>query len=106
MRNINCEILGANRGSRLGRLSEWQQPLTPRILRACQTLSRQQTNLLAISPVGTVEALEILIFVCALPCREKRMGAHSLPLGTVVWASLYAVAAILLLLGSTVLLWL
>lgn len=73
---------------------------------ACQTLSRQQTNLQAIlSSLGTVEAPGDFDFrLRARLAGEKRMGALSLPFGNLSFAlRSTAVAAILLLLGSAVL---
>ena len=73
---------------------------------ACQTLSRQQTNLQAIlSGLGTVEAPGDFDFrLRARLAGEKRMGAHSLPFGSLSFGlRSTAVAAILLLLGAAVL---
>ena len=73
---------------------------------ACQTLSRQQTNLQAIlSGLGTVEAPGDFDFrLRARLAREKRMGAVSLPFGNLSFGlRSTAVAALLLLLGSAVL---
>jgi len=73
---------------------------------ACQTLSRQQTNLQAIlSRLGTVEAPGDFDFrLRARLAGEKRMGALSLPFGNLSFGlRSTAVAAILLLLGSVVL---
>src|SRR5258705_3189178 len=73
---------------------------------ACQTLSRQQTNLQAIlSGLGTVEAPGDFDFrLRARLAGEKRMGAFSLSFGNLSFGlRSTAVAAILLLLGSAVL---
>ncbi|HYV00247.1 MAG TPA: hypothetical protein VE977_15565 [Pyrinomonadaceae bacterium] len=73
---------------------------------ACQTLSRQQTNLQAIlSGLGTVEAPGDFDFrLRARLAGEKRMGALSLPFGNLSFGlRSTAVAAILLLIGSAVL---
>jgi hypothetical protein len=73
---------------------------------ACQTLSRQQTNLQAIlSGLGTVEAPGDFDFrLRARLAGEKRMGAPYLPFGNLSFGlRSTAVAAILLLLGSAVL---
>ena len=73
---------------------------------ACQTLSRQQTNLQTIlSSLGTVEAPGDFDFrLRARLAGEKRMGVLSLPFGNLsLGLRSTAVAAILLLLGSAVL---
>jgi len=73
---------------------------------ACQTLSRQQTNLQAIlSGLGTVEAPGDFDFrLRARLAGEKRMGALSLPFGNLSFGlRSTAVAAILLLIGSAIL---
>jgi hypothetical protein len=73
---------------------------------ACQTLSRQQTNLQAIlSGLGTVEAPGDFDFrLRARLAGEKRMGARFLPFGNLSFGlRSTAVAALLLLLGSAVL---
>jgi len=73
---------------------------------ACQTLSRQQSNLQAIlSGLGTVEAPGDFDFrLRARLAGEKRMGALSLPFGNLSFGlRSTAVAAILLLIGSAVL---
>jgi hypothetical protein len=73
---------------------------------ACQTLSRQQTNLQAIlSGLGTVEAPGDFDFrLRARLAGEKRMGVFSLSFGNLSFGlRSTAVAAILLLLGSAVL---
>ncbi len=73
---------------------------------ACQTLSRQQTNLQTIlSSLGTVEAPGDFDFrLRARLAGEKRLGALSLPFGNLsLGLRSTAVAAILLLLGSAVL---
>jgi hypothetical protein len=72
---------------------------------ACQTLTRQQTNLQAIlSGLGTVEAPGDFDFrLRARLAGEKRMGALSLPFGNLSFGlRSTAVAAILLLIGSAV----
>ena len=73
---------------------------------ACQTLSRQQTNLQAIlSGLGTVEAPGDFDFrLRARLAGEKRMGALSLPFGNFsLGLRSTTVAAILLLIGSAIL---
>ena len=73
---------------------------------ACQTLSRQQTNLQAIlSSLGTVEAPGDFDFrLRARLASEKRMGALSLPFGNLSFGlRSTAVTAILVLLGAAVL---
>ena len=107
MRNMNCENIrreieeagsaGFLSAAALSHLEDCA---------ACQTLSRQQTNLQAIlSGLGTVEAPGDFDFrLRARLAGEKRMGAHSLPFGNLSFGlRSTAVAAILLLLGSAVL---
>jgi hypothetical protein len=107
MRNMNCENIrreieeagspGFLSAAALSHLEDCA---------ACQTLSRQQTNLQAIlSGLGTVEAPGDFDFrLRARLAGEKRMGTHSLPFGNLSFGlRSSAVAAILLLLGSAVL---
>ena len=73
---------------------------------ACQTLSRQQTNLQTIlSSLGRVEAPGDFDFrLRARLAGEKRLGTFSLPFGSLPFGlRSTAVAAILLLLGSAIL---
>jgi len=73
---------------------------------ACQTLSRQQTNLQTLlSGLGTVEAPGDFDFrLRARLASEKRMGAVSMPFGNLSFGlRSTAVTAILLLLGAAVL---
>jgi len=107
MRNMNCQSIrreieeaGSAGFMSAAALSHLEACAT------CQTLFRQQTNLQAIlSGLGTVEAPGDFDFrLRARLAGEKRMGALSLPFGNLSFAlRSTAIAAILLLIGSTVL---
>jgi hypothetical protein len=107
MRNMNCrnikreiEEAGSTDFLSAAALSHLEE------CAACQTLSRQQTNLQTIlSSLDTVDAPGDFAFrLRARLAGEKRMGALSLPFGNFsLGLRSTAVAAILLLLGSAVL---
>jgi len=107
MRNMNCENIRREieEAGSAGFLSAAARSHLEDCA-ACQTLSRQQTNLQAIlSGLGTVEAPGDFDFrLRARLAAEKRMGAFSLSFGNLSFGlRSTAVAAILLLLGSAVL---